>query len=86
MKTETTQRGQGLPAEPDSELQVVLLRSLAKNHTGRQIAGHRMAKWLSVANALCRRGLAASYRTGSFCVTAEGRKWLAENPAPNTER
>ena len=82
--TTKTKSPNELEAVPCSEFQITLLRSLAKNQTGRQIAGRGMAKWLSVANALCRRGLVASCRTGSFFVTDAGRKWLNDNP-PNIQ-
>lgn len=54
-----------------------LLLWLAKDQCHRQVAGHGMAKWLSAGNALIRRGLAYSHKTGKFGLTKEGRALAA---------
>jgi hypothetical protein len=59
-----------------SKHQQKLLKWLGADQCGRQVAGYGMAKWLSAARALQRRGLADSYRTGSYFVTEKGRATL----------
>lgn len=73
-----------LAPAPGSAIQERALRWLCRNQCEVQIAGHGRAAWLSAANALMRRGLARSYRTGRFYATDAGRAWVAANP-PNTE-
>jgi hypothetical protein len=62
-----------------SEHQLKLLNHLAahKDHEV-QLAGYGQAKWLSVARALKRRGLANSFHTGKYYITEAGETFLKE--------
>lgn len=58
-----------------SEHQTKLLIALDKHYPLEiQLAGYGRAKWLSVARALKRRGLAHSWKTGYYSATEAGHQ------------
>jgi len=68
-----------------SEAQVRVLRFVHRGlNNSRQVAGYGNAGKLSAANALVRKGLLGSYRTGHYYVTNAGEAYLAERQSEAT--
>lgn len=66
-----------------SEHQLKLLKHLATHRdceVGVKLSGYGQAKWLSVARALKRRGLANSFHTGTYYITDTGKAFLKAEP------
>lgn len=69
-----------------SEHQLKLLATLDKHYPLEiQLAGYGQAKWLSVARALKRRGLAHSWKTGYYSVTDVGHKMMQDAQSGNKQ-